>query len=47
MPSFSKYLRRDEAEDLKAYLLDRAGRPAATAGAGIVDRKGDDNSPGP
>jgi quinohemoprotein ethanol dehydrogenase len=26
MPSFSKYLRRDEAEDLKAYLFDRAGR---------------------
>jgi len=28
MPSFAKYLRRDEAEDLKAYLFDRAGRPA-------------------
>ena len=26
MPAFSKYLRRDEAEDLKAYLFDRAGR---------------------
>jgi quinohemoprotein ethanol dehydrogenase len=26
MPSFGKYLRRDEAEDLKAYLFDRAGR---------------------
>jgi quinohemoprotein ethanol dehydrogenase len=26
MPSFSRYLRRDEAEDLKAYLFDRAGR---------------------
>ena len=25
MPVFSKYLRRDEADDLKAYLLDRAG----------------------
>lgn len=31
MPSFAKYLRRDEAEDLKAYLFDRAGREPAQA----------------
>ena len=32
MPSFAKYLRPEEADDLKAYLFDRAGgRPAATA----------------